>query len=482
MEPANLGILLAIAISSIMLSIFILIRTKQQLTKTKVALSEIANKYSGIDDVNEYKERVRREADEYLINTTKNSDSIAAQKELELAEASRQIDELREVYVLKRRYLEDLLNEIALYENQTEILSYGVYEPHFEFDVSEQYKEQISSIREQQKGLIRDGKAVNCYAAWTVNGSSTEGKRQTKQYSRLMLRAFNGECDALIADVRWNNATKMEVMLRKAHDAINKLGETHMISISYDYYSLKLSELRLTHEYKEKRHTEREEQRRLRYEEREEDRARKEYEIAIKESQEEEERYSRAVEQARKEISQLHGEEMRKAQERLFLLENELAKAIEKRERALSMAQQTKAGHVYVISNIGAFGENVFKIGMTRRLEPMERVKELSDASVPFGFDVHAMIYSENAPELEASLHKELEQRRVNLVNGRKEFFNVSIQEIEQIVKRKRSDIVFIRLAEARDYRESLAIVKNSENPPETAAKHTLLDKFPESI
>ncbi|WP_127477646.1 GIY-YIG nuclease family protein [Sulfurivermis fontis] len=112
----------------------------------------------------------------------------------------------------------------------------------------------------------------------------------------------------------------------------------------------------------------------------------------------------------------------------------------------------------------------------------MDRVKELSDASVPFGFDVHAMIYSENDPEQEASLHTELEQRRVNLVNGRKEFFNASLQEIEQIVKRKKSDIEFIRLAESRDYRESLAIIRNSEIPPETDAKHTLLDKFPENI
>ena len=123
-----------------------------------------------------------------------------------------------------------------------------------------------------------------------------------------------------------------------------------------------------------------------------------------------------------------------------------------------------RAGYVYVISNIGAFGENVFKIGMTRRLDPMERVDELGDASVPFKFDVHAMIFSDNAPQLEAALHKAFEDRKVNMVNNKREFFRVSIEEIEEVVKKNYDKTVdFIKTPQAEQYRESMRIldVKN---------------------
>lgn len=124
----------------------------------------------------------------------------------------------------------------------------------------------------------------------------------------------------------------------------------------------------------------------------------------------------------------------------------------------MSMAQQTRRGHVYVISNIGSFGEDVYKIGMTRRLEPMDRVKELGDASVPFSFDVHALIFSEDAPALENTLHKEFENKRVNLINTRREFFNVTLSEIESVVVKNHGYIEFTKLAEAEQYRETVAI------------------------
>ena len=116
-----------------------------------------------------------------------------------------------------------------------------------------------------------------------------------------------------------------------------------------------------------------------------------------------------------------------------------------------------KAGYVYVISNIGSFGENVYKIGMTRRLEPMERIDELGGASVPFKFDVHAMIFSDNAPALEAALHRAFENKKLNMVNRRREFFNVTLDEIEEVVKKNYDKTVeFVRLPEAEQYRESL--------------------------
>lgn len=142
-------------------------------------------------------------------------------------------------------------------------------------------------------------------------------------------------------------------------------------------------------------------------------------------------------------------------------LENKLIEAEERGQRALSMAQQTRRGHVYVISNIGSFGDNIFKIGMTRRLEPLDRVKELGDASVPFSFDIHAMIYSEDAPTLEKELHRRFERESVNKINPRKEFFKTSLAEIRQVVEQQNlSDVHWTMKAEAAEYRESLAIEK----------------------
>ena len=148
-------------------------------------------------------------------------------------------------------------------------------------------------------------------------------------------------------------------------------------------------------------------------------------------------------------------------------MERELKEAQEKKERALSMAQQTKRGHVYIISNIGSFGENVYKIGMTRRLEPIDRIKELGDASVPFQFDVHAMIYAEDAPTLENELHKAFTDRKVNMLNYRKEFFNVTLDEIEAKITETGLNAEFTRMPEAMEYRETLAILEKLRNQAE---------------
>ncbi|MGE3727310.1 MAG: GIY-YIG nuclease family protein, partial [Candidatus Sericytochromatia bacterium] len=147
-------------------------------------------------------------------------------------------------------------------------------------------------------------------------------------------------------------------------------------------------------------------------------------------------------------------------EQKLAEAEIRLHDAEEAKKRAISQAQLTKCGHVYVISNIGSFGEDVFKIGMTRRLDPMDRVKELGDASVPFPFDVHAMIYSEDAPGLENQLHKLFNESRLNRVNNRKEFFRVGLKDIEKAAHKFGATVEFTKIAEAKEYRESVAFEK----------------------
>ena len=156
-------------------------------------------------------------------------------------------------------------------------------------------------------------------------------------------------------------------------------------------------------------------------------------------------------------------------EQELVELQEKWQAAEEKNRRAISLAQQTKRGHVYIISNIGSFGHDVFKVGMTRRLDPMDRVKELGDASVPFDFDVHAMIYSEDAPRLEGELHRRFEDRRLNKVNLRREFFGVTVTELKQVIDDLGISVHWTMFAEAAQYRESLAL---AQLPPDQAEGH----------
>jgi hypothetical protein len=279
-----------------------------------------------------------------------------------------------------------------------------------------------------------------------------------KLHEKLLLRAFNGECDGAIANVSWNNVIKMEERIRKSFEAINKLGDVEKVSLTPEYLKLKLDEIRLTHEYEEKRHQEREEQRRVREEQREEERARQEIEKAREEAETEEARFQKALERAREEAARATGAQLEKLTQQINSFESKLDEARQRKERAISRAELTKSGFVYIISNIGSFGESIYKIGMTRRVDPHERVLELGGASVPFPFDTHAILYSENAPDLEAALHQLFEARRLNLVNPRREFYrDVGIDEVESFVRNKGFSAQFIKQPEAREYRETLA-------------------------
>jgi hypothetical protein len=352
----------------------------------------------------------------------------------------------------------NLRKQIAIYESDIEVIDCGHYKPFYNYDISQKYKDALDEAREQQKQMLKDETAAVCSQTWTVNGKVSDGKKMSKQYIKLMLRAFNGESDAIVANVKWNNVAKMIDRLEAAYQAINKLGETHSIKIQRIYFQLKLNELKLTYEYQEKLNIEKEEQKRIREQMREDERVQREMEKVQKEAEEEEKRYEQALEKAKVELQNAHGELAEKMQSKIALLEQQLQEAMRNKERAISRAQLTKSGHVYVISNIGSFGENRYKIGMTRRLEPQERVRELSDASVPFDFDIHAMIYSENAPALENKLHDIFSSKRLNLVNERKEFFYVSIEEIEEVVKGFDAKLEIIKVPEARDYRQTVAI------------------------
>jgi vacuolar-type H+-ATPase subunit I/STV1 len=446
---------------------FFLHKSKVKISSLKTEIENLNKTYSTIRDVET--ERLRIIAEIESLSTEKNK--IKAEF---LAKRSALTSE----YENAHRIYEKLQKEINLLEESREMIEFGVYKPHFDFDTPDEFRHQLEMIRDKEKEMIRTERAVICNTQWSVEGSKAAGRKMTKQTHKLMLRAFNGECDAALAKVRWDNVLKMEERITKAFETINKSAEVNRSYISRGYLDLKITELRLMYEHQEKVKQARDEQRQIREQMRDEERAQREIERAREEAEKEEARYSKALEKALEEAARASGDQLNQLNEKVAYLQAQLKEAQELKERAISRAQLTKSGHVYIISNIGSFGENVYKIGMTRRLEPIERVKELGDASVPFAFDIHAMVYADNAPELENKIHRSFETFRINLVNSRREFFQVPLDEIEKWAKSENLNLHLTRIAEAREYRESVAIRTKNEKSISVSINQSI----PESI
>lgn len=350
-----------------------------------------------------------------------------------------------------------------LIETNEEVLmqSFGLYRPHFSFANSTGYKDKLTEIRLQQKECIKNDYAATGAVNWTVNGDAKKGAKMVSDTKKLLLRAFNNECDDVIEHVKFNNVDAAVKRINTAAETISKLGITMSIAITPVYVRLKISELYLAYEYQMEKQKEKDQLKQLRADERERAKLEREIEEARKKIEKEQKHYSNALLTLNKQISCASPEELPALEAKKSELQGTLAELGKSMEDIDYRAANQKAGYVYVISNVGSFGEGVYKIGMTRRLEPMDRVEELGDASVPFDFDVHALIFSDDAPGLEAALHRAFEDRKVNMVNTRREFFRVSLDEIKRVILDNYDKTVeFVDIAPAEQYRESELIRK----------------------
>ena len=306
--------------------------------------------------------------------------------------------------------------------------------------------------------MIKSAEAATGNMGWTVNDSQAQGRKLVNDMIKLVIRSFNNEADSCVDNVKFDNVELGEKRILKSFEACNRLGKIMSVEISRRYLNLKLDELHLAHEFQIKKQEEKEEAKRAREELREQQKLEQEIRAAREKIAKERKHFTAAMRDLQVRLDKTESEEER-ATLLAKLAEVEASRAeLESAEKLIDYREQNaKAGYVYVISNVGAFGEGVFKIGMTRRLEPMDRVDELGDASVPFWFDVHAMVFSNNAPALEAKLHERFAAGRLNKVNGRKEFFRADIVEIESVIRENYDAAVEVaHEAPAEQYRESL--------------------------
>lgn len=336
---------------------------------------------------------------------------------------------------------------------------YGLYEPRYNFVDSSGYKDELNAIRQLQKDAIRFKTAVDYFDGWQVDGSKAKGKKMTNGNIKVILRCFNSECEAAINKLTFKNIDTTKKRIRNSFDQLNKAFETNRVQISNDYLVLKNKELHLAYEYEKKVQEEKEILREERERQREERALQKEVDAKRKKIEKEITHRENMLQELRDRLSSASEEEYESIESEISKLEESINNFEDEQKDLDYRIEHTGAGYVYVISNIGSFGEDVVKIGVTRRLEPLDRISELSSASVPFRFDVHALIFSYKAYELEAALHKKFEKNRINLINNRKEFFNVPIDVIEEeLLQYKDLTVEFHGEADAEEYRQTLKL------------------------
>ncbi|HEX5542516.1 MAG TPA: DUF4041 domain-containing protein [Micromonospora sp.] len=331
-------------------------------------------------------------------------------------------------------------------DDQRVLQDVGVYRYHHPLEDAPAYKERLRQLELQMDEIIKAGVAVLAADMFTFTGSLAKGRRMVADLSKLMLRAYNAEADNCVRSLRAGNVLTAKRRLEAAVTAIEKLGRMMEMRVNPDYHALRIEELELTADYQVKLQEERQRAREERELLREQRRA--EAELAAERERLEKER---AHYQAALAAILANGDEVAATE-----LRGRMAEIEEAIENADYRIANIRAGYVYVISNIGTFGPNVIKIGMTRRLEPYDRVRELGDASVPFPYDVHALYFSDDAVTLENELHRAFAERRVNFVNERREFFFATPAEVREVLEKKTGGLLeFTEKPQALEYFQS---------------------------
>lgn len=333
-----------------------------------------------------------------------------------------------------------------------EMQEFGFYDQEFDIAASGEYKAKIIDLQNQEKIMVKNKTASTFSTNFRYNNSLPLGRKMVMREVKIALWAFNTHCDNVMANVSYRNRSASERKIRRAYEIINE--NEQLQHITSEYLALKLSELESTYLYRQAIENEKELLREQREKEREDKKLQAEILFAKSKIEKDEKHINTELQR----LDSLLASE--KSDKKLLNLEIEklrqkLAKLSEQKKSIQDRETNAYAGYVYVISNIGSFGENIVKIGVTRRLEPMERINELGDASVPFKFDVHALVFSDKAFALETKLHQQFTKQRVNMINARKEFYNIPLAELEQVITQTFGTVNFTKEAEAREYRES---------------------------
>lgn len=401
--------------------------------------------------------------DEALEAKISSLESKLKDKQSILDDLTRQIKVAKDILKLddelKKRQseLKALQKEVIVLNDDLDLQEYGFFERKYKFSDSTKYKEELETLRKRQKQLVKDKKAGVIVRPMLLDNSKSKGRAMQNQLIKAMIRGFNGEVDAHLVKVTATNLSKKVDAVVKSFNQLNKMYSRNLVCLSNDYLELKISELQLAVEYELQKLEEKELLREQRAKEREDKKLQAELAAKRKQIEKDRKHFKQMLDNVEELLKTANEEEKEKLNLQLAEYQDKLSELDELEEDIDYREGHATAGYVYIISNIGAFGEDVYKIGVTRRLDPMERIRELGSASVPFQFDVHALIFSEEAFSLEKELHNRFEKNKINKVNGRKEYFKVPFFDIKAVLEEhKELAIELTEKAEAFEYRQSL--------------------------
>jgi hypothetical protein len=424
----------------------------------KAAEEQVRRGDSRLAEAQHQARSLKSEADQLLAAATEQAAKAIAKAEEQAKKIAGDAYDLKSQVTEMERRLKAIRNQIEGYGDEYIVPAHSLLDELAEDVGYREAGQNLKAAREHSRNLVRKGQAATCDYV-------EENRRKTAV--DFVVDAFNGKVDSALSRTKHDNAGKLSQEIWDAFTVVNANGEAFRNArINTEYLNARLAELKWAAIAQELKRQQAEEQRQIREQIREEEKARREYQRAIKEAAKEEEAVQKAMARLSEQMAKATESQRAAYEQQLLELQNRLKEAEERGQRAMSMAQLTKSGHVYIISNVGSFGEHVYKIGLTRRLDPLDRVRELGDSSVPFSFDVHALIKSEDAPALEHRLHRHFLIHQVNKVNHRKEFFRVDLETIRSEVESLGLESQWTMAAEATQYRESLAIERRIAEDP----------------
>lgn len=470
-------------------------QTQKALEKEKIQLKQDNSKLQKEADLKlSVKQMQPLELDKEITKKTKELDKLKAESTKELIDLrARKTKELNDILNTKQEDIEklnadidkkiqkvteqnkqisnldkkikDLNSQLVNVSDEIMYEDYGLYKPRYDFANSSAYKGKLSEVRSNQKEMIKNGDAGTIFNPMTLDGSEAKGRSMQKKNIKQLVRSFNGECEAAINKVTKSNIEMIEKRITRSFEQLNKLNEPNGVRLTANYLDSKLDEAHIALEYALKKEQEKELLREQRQREKEERQAQREYAQERAKYEKDETHFQQVKDLLQNKINNSKSDvEIESLKRKLADLQDKISDIQAKKVKLSDRAENPTAGYVYIISNIGSFGQNVYKIGVTRRLDPMDRINELSSASVPFKFDVHALIFTDDAYKLETELHEYFDKERVNKVNKRKEFFRLNIDEIKQILsKHKELTFDFHEIPDAPEYRDTLLIEKKMQ-------------------
>lgn len=364
--------------------------------------------------------------------------------------------------------IRNLQQQFSELDAKVYLQSIDSYEPKYEFISSEDYILRLKNIKLQQENMVKNNQAYICDTQWTVGDSKRKGDKMINDILKLVELAFEERCKYAIKEVKYNNVDSLKKRINNTFTKYNNCGKTLQFKISEEYLQLKFIELDLQYELEDKKQQQSERDQELKKQNKE----REAIEKARQKAEEAEEReilHQQELDKVRQEIELTEGEKRQQLYLKIQELERQVAEDRNDKENALSESRRLKSGYIYIISNIGSLGRDVYRICITYRSKEDEYIKDMNP-TVPFKFDVHFKIFSEDALDTLQRLHQRFDDKKVNVVNSKRDFFKVSMDEIEQAVKEinKKTGVlridVFEPAPQAYEYRQTLAARKKHQH------------------